>query len=284
MGDLAVDTAVEQVDEGRYRATLDDDWRIWGPNGGYLGVIALRAAGAASTQPRPASIAVHFLGVAAFEPVDLEVTTLRTTRRAQSLRVSMTQGGKAIVEALVWAVADGIEPLDHAHAVMPDVPAPETVPTMEQRMADAGLDGPPFPFWVNIDNRGLQWRPDWPPPGPLPPEARWWCRYRPTATFDDRWVDAGRAFLLVDTFGWPAASAAHAWRNESREKQLFMAPSIDVHCTFHAFEPDAEWLLVDAYSPVGGDGLLGSHMSVWTESGRLVASGNETMLVTPIPG
>lgn len=280
MGDLAVDTAVEQVGDGRYTATLAEDWRIWGPNGGYLGAIALRAAGAAASQPRPASIAVHFLGVAAFEPVDLEVTTLRSTRRAESLRVSMRQHGKPVIEAMVWAVADGIEPLEHQHAVMPAVDAAETIPTMEERMAAAGVEGPPFPFWVNIDNRGLQWRADWPPPGPLPPEARWWCRFRPTATFDDRWVDAGRSFVLADTFGWPAASAAHAWRVGPDGAPQFMAPNVDIHVTFHAFDPAEEWLLVDAYSPTGADGLLGANVSVWSAAGRLIASGSQTMLVS----
>jgi acyl-CoA thioesterase-2 len=227
---------------------------------------------------------VHFLGVAAFEPVELEVTTLRTTRRAESLRVSMTQGGKRIIETLVWAVADGIEPLEHAHAVMPDVPAAETIPTMEARMEAAGVEGPPFPFWVNIDNRGLQWRPDWPPPEPLSPEGRWWCRFRPTATFADPWSDAGRAFVLVDTYGWPAASAAHAWLSEPGGPPRYMAPNVDIHVTFHQFEPAAEWLLVDAVSPVGADGLLGANVAVWTPGGRLLASGVQTMMVTRVPG
>ncbi len=282
VGDLAVDTAVEQVGEGRYTASLSEDWRIWGPNGGYLAVIALRAAGAAAEQPRPASIAAHFLGVARFEPVDLEVTVLRSTRRAQSLRVSMTQGGKAIVEAIVWAVADGIESLDHAFGAMPDVEPAESVPTMEERMRSVGNDGPPFPFWQNIDNRGLQWRPDWPPPGPLDPLARWWCRYRPRATFDDRWVDAGRSLLLVDTFGWPAASAAHAWANDVDGVMQMIAPTIDVHATFHAFDPDEPWLLAEGVSPAGGDGLVGARVSVWSASGRLLASGGQTMLATRV--
>ena len=280
MGELGVDTAVQQVADGCFTAQLNEDWRIWGPNGGYLGAIALRAAGAAATKPRPASIAVHFLGVAAFEPVDLEVTTLRATRRTESLRVSMTQGGKPIIEAMVWAVADELEPLEHQHAVMPDVPAADTIPTMEERMAAAGNEGPPFPFWVNIDNRGLQWRDDWPPPEPLPPEGHWWCRFRPAATFADRWIDAGRSFVLADTFGWPAASAAHAWRVGENGQPQFMAPNIDIHVTFHGFDTDEEWLLVDAVSPVGGEGLLGGNVLVWSPNGRLLASGNQTMLVS----
>ena len=284
MGDLAVQTAVEAVGDGRYAARLDEDWRIWGPNGGYVASVALRAAGAMSTQPRPASIAVHYLGVAAFDEVDVAVAPLRTTRRAESLRVSMTQGGKPILEALVWAVADGIDEFDHDFAPMPDAPAPDDVPTMEQRFADAGLDRLPFEFWKNIDNRGLQWRADWPPPGPLDPIGRWWCRYRPTATFADRWVDACLALLLVDTYGWPAASGASAWRNEVDGRQRFIAPTTDLHCTFHGFDAAEPWLFVEGVSPSSRDGLVAARVSVWSAGGTLLASGGQTMLVTPVPG
>ena len=46
MGDLAADTAVEPLGDGRYRASVSRDWEIWGPMGGYIASIALRAAGA----------------------------------------------------------------------------------------------------------------------------------------------------------------------------------------------------------------------------------------------
>ena len=44
MGDLAVDRAVEPIGDGRYRAMVSQDWEIWGPMGGYVASIALRAA------------------------------------------------------------------------------------------------------------------------------------------------------------------------------------------------------------------------------------------------
>ena len=52
MGDLDRDTAVVG-DGGRYTATLSDDWEIWGPNGGYIAAILLRAAGASHRPPGP---------------------------------------------------------------------------------------------------------------------------------------------------------------------------------------------------------------------------------------
>lgn len=47
MGDLDRDTALTGS-AGRYTAALSEDWRIWGPNGGYVAAVALRAAGAES--------------------------------------------------------------------------------------------------------------------------------------------------------------------------------------------------------------------------------------------
>ena len=44
MGDLEHDTRLSGAD-GRYTATISEDWRIWGPNGGYMAAVALRAAG-----------------------------------------------------------------------------------------------------------------------------------------------------------------------------------------------------------------------------------------------
>ena len=72
MGDFALDTAVEGGD-GRYRGILSEDWRIWGPNGGYVAAVALRAAGAATHLTRPASFACQFLSVAEFGAIDIDV-------------------------------------------------------------------------------------------------------------------------------------------------------------------------------------------------------------------
>ncbi len=161
MGDLAIDTAVEGRD-GRYTANLSRDWEIWGPNGGYVAAIALRAAGAHSRFDRPASLVGHFLGVGDFEqPLEIETTTLREAKRAQSIRVSMTQSGQAIFDAMVWSVGD-VSGLEHDFAPMPDVPDPETIPSTEERMAARGDDAPPpFPFWLNFDGRQPNWIDDW---------------------------------------------------------------------------------------------------------------------------
>lgn len=122
MGDLDRDTALAGAD-GRYTASLSEDWRIWGPNGGYVAAIALRAAGAASRFHRPVSFACHFLGVGAFGPAEVAVTPLRTARAAESLRVVLAQEGRAFLEAQVWT-GDVREGLVHDFATPPDVRPP----------------------------------------------------------------------------------------------------------------------------------------------------------------
>src|SRR5688572_23385887 len=119
MGDLGVDTAVEQIGEGRYTATLSAEWEIWGPMGGYIASVALRAAGAESPFARPASFFCQYLGVASFDAVDLVVTTLRSARTALAQRVEITQGDRRILEATVWSVGD-VDGLEHDRTEAPD--------------------------------------------------------------------------------------------------------------------------------------------------------------------
>src|SRR5689334_19990842 len=150
MGDLAADTAVEGRD-GRYTASLSRDWEIWGPNGGYIAAIALRAAGVHSRFDRPASIVGHFLGVADFATLDIDVTTMRAAKRAESMRVSLSQHGQPVFDALVWAVGD-VHGFEHDRVPMPQKPGPETLPSVRERLGDAP-GGPYHRFWSNFDER-----------------------------------------------------------------------------------------------------------------------------------
>ena len=124
MGDVEVDTAPEHLGDGRYRAQVDGDWEIWGPCGGYVAAIALRAAGAESPFARPASFYCHYLSVAAFAPVDLVVSPLRAGRTVLAQRVEMSQEGRPVLQAMVWSVGD-VEGLEHDDVTPPDVPDPD---------------------------------------------------------------------------------------------------------------------------------------------------------------
>ena len=100
MGDLSTDTAVRSLGNGRYEATMSRDWEIWGPMGGYVAACALRAAGASTPDLRPAAFSCHYLSVAKFAPVQLQVTTRKQGRTAVSQRVEMTQDDRSILDAM----------------------------------------------------------------------------------------------------------------------------------------------------------------------------------------
>jgi acyl-CoA thioesterase II len=277
VGDLERDTAVEALGDGRYRGSFSRDWEIWGPNGGYVASVALRAAGEHSRFDRPATIVGHYLGVGAFDDVDVEVTTLRVAKRAESLRVSLTQRGQPIFEGLVWAVGD-VHGLDHDVSAMPDAPDPETLPAIADKLAEQGVE-PLYTFWMNLDERVPDWidsHEEWRARPPSAPEAGHWYRYVPQSTFPDLWVDACRSLILLDTLVWPAACNLHV-RSE------YMAPSIDISAAFHRFRPAEPWLYAQACSQSAGGGLVGGESRVWSRDGTLLAIGASQLLCRPAP-
>jgi acyl-CoA thioesterase len=268
MGALDVDTRVEGAG-GRYRAVVSRAWEVWGPNGGYVAAIALRAAGAEARIRRPVAFAAHYLSVARFDPVDLEVTVVHRGRRSESIRVSMTQDGKPVLEALVRTAA-ALAGLAHDDAAPPDVPGPDGLRSAEELHAGS----PTYPFWFNLEGRPVD--PDlWNEGRPSRPAGlRQWYRFRPVGVFDDPFLEAGRALVLIDTLVWPAACQRHV-------EPAFMAPNLDVVAWFHRLDHGSDWLLADAAAPIGEGGLIGGTVRVWSADRRLVASGGAQLLCLP---
>jgi acyl-CoA thioesterase-2 len=282
VADLSVDSAVTPVADqpGRYTAKLSADWEIWGPMGGYVAAVALRAAGCEAGIPRPVSFACHYVGVASFDEVELEVRVAQRGRSAESIAVTMRQDGpkgeRTILEALVRTAApcDGYE---HVAVRPPYVLRPDQLRPLEELLPD---DVPVFPFWNNLEERPLQWNEVWPPPRPNPPEFKAWLRFREGETWDDPWVDACRSVLLADLVGWPAANQAHAHEGDPGR---FYGPNLDLYVALHDAAPDQPWLLVEGDSSVAGGGLIGCTSRVWAGDGRLLASGTYQLLCRPNP-
>jgi acyl-CoA thioesterase len=264
-GAIALDRATDLEGEaGRYSIRLSEDWEIWGPSGGYLAALALRAAGACAEIPRPASFYCHFLSPPAFEEVELAVAALKRGRRSESLSVTMTQAGKPVFIALVRTAAEA-PGYEHQVPVAPAVTPPE-----ESKPFERTRDGKPiFNFWANVSCR----RPD----GPIEegsPSILEWVRFEPTPCFEDPFLDAARPLILLDTFGWPAVYQKYRGAD-------YVAPNLDTSVWFHRLAPRAEWLLVDHECPVAGDGLLGVSGRVWDAEGRLLASGGAQLCSIP---
>jgi acyl-CoA thioesterase-2 len=277
MGDLGEDTAVTACGEGRFEATLSPDWEIWGPMGGYVAACALRAAaGVSRDHLRPAAFSCHYLGVAQFGPVELQVQTRRAGRTATSTRVEVTQAARPILDAMVWSVTDN-DGLEHDETVAPDVPGPGELASISDLLPEDAP--PPYPFWRNLETKPLDFEIDWPPDGPRPAVWQQWLRFVPTATFADAWVDAARCVILVDIASWPSAYRPHAWREPA-----FTAPTLDLHVAFHRPAVGEEWLLCDGAAPLSTGGLFGWNARLWSPGGALHASGGGQCLYRPIRG
>ncbi|HEY7256975.1 MAG TPA: thioesterase family protein [Solirubrobacterales bacterium] len=265
---VALDAATElEGADGAYSARLSDAWEIWGPSGGYLAALTLRAAGEVAVIPRPVSYYCHFLSPPGFDRVELAVESLKQGRRSEALAVRMTQGGRDIMLALVRTAAEG-PGYRHQEIEAPAVDGPEASPTVE-RLADDG--SPLYAFWNNVACR----RPAVERTGGESPALiREWVRFEPVGCFEDPFVDAARPLILLDTFGWPAVWMKHRGAD-------FVAPNLDTAVWFHRPRSASEWLLVDHRSPVAGDGLIGVSGRVWDTEGGLLASGGAQLYSIP---
>lgn len=265
MGDLAQATTL-QGEAGRFTARLSRDWEIWGPNGGYLAAIALRAAGRVASIARPVSLHAHYLRVARFDEVEVEAQAIQAGQRAESIAVTLSQQGKLILSAWVRTAAVG-EGLAHDATTPPQVADPEALPSAEDLRS---RESPHFAFWDNYERRVLQpesWRT---PPTAQPPHWLEWFRYRTPLDASDAFLDACRATVLIDTLCWPAA-----WRHHLPERVI--APSLDLMVWFHR-PAQGEWLLAEARAPLSEAGLVSGTCSVWNQRRQLVASGGGQML------
>jgi acyl-CoA thioesterase II len=265
--DLEHATRVE-ADGSGYVAHLSSDWEIWGPNGGYLAAIALRAAGKVAQIQRPRSFYCHFLSSPTFDAVELDVKIIKQGRRAESFAVEMTQKDKPVLHALVKTVADG-PGYSHQHLLAPDVPPPTALKTYEQLRPTAPR--PAFSFWDNVERRPVEQRTT---EASSAPALREWTRFQPTACFEDPFLDASRALILLDTFGFPAAYQRYrSWE--------YLAPNLDTSAWFHHFSPSCEWLLIDHECTLAEDGLMAVSGRVWDTEGSLLATGSAQLCCVP---
>jgi acyl-CoA thioesterase II len=249
-------------DGGSYSIELSRAWEIWGPNGGYLAALALRAASMCAEIAQPASFYCHFLRSPDFDRVELEVDALRQGRRSESFAVRMTQQDKPVLQALVRTAADA-PGYEHQLPTMPSVPPPETLPEHTHL---------PFPFWHNIERRLV----DGQTASGQQAVVREWTRFRPVACFDDPFLDAARSLILLDTYGWPAAYRKY------RDRAM-VAPNLDTSVWFHQPASHSEWLLIDHECPIGHRGLLGTNGRVWSADGLLLATGGSQLCCLPAP-
>lgn len=282
MTELGSDTAVERVADGRYTAQLRRDWEIWGPNGGYIASVALRAGAAHAELPRPASFSCQYLAVGNFDdPVHAAVETTRKTKRAESVSIRLEQADRLLLTAQAWFIDDNHEGLEHDFSRMPDVPSVTDCPTVEEQLDRMGV--PPeeriarFRFWQNFEERPTVWFDNWEQRPAGDPVFSNWVRFKDSPDTKDVSVDAARMLILGDTVSWPANMRAYSGQVP------WMGPSLDLNVQFHRFEPEAQWLLMYGRADVSADGLFAFRGEVWSENRTLLASSSGQCFYRAVP-
>ncbi len=272
MSTLAEATSLVAKGSG-FVAHLDPAWSGWGPAGGYLMAVALRAvAQSVPAGHRPVTMSSQFLSIGKSGETDVAVDIVKPGASACS-NVALSQGGRRFFQAQVWTTSRTRGP-DEVTASMPDVPRPEAVEPIEAHIRESKIER--VAFWSNIQCRPVEFR----EPGGPPPRTRQlqrWYRFEGSLDADDVFLNAGCAALLIDANVW----AAH-WRMRDAPPD-YAGPTLDTTVWFHENAGVTGWVLVDAESDVVRDGLVHGTVRVWSESGRPIATGGSQCLVVPLP-
>src|SRR4051794_37335933 len=128
------DTSVREIDAGVFEGQVNRDWWIvFGPNGGFLAAMFVRAMGAAVDDPARAarSLTIHYTAAPKEGPVRIRTTVERAGRGMTTVSARMEQGDRLIALAIGAYSKSRPAALEYNERPMPDVPPPEDVPTVE---------------------------------------------------------------------------------------------------------------------------------------------------------
>jgi acyl-CoA thioesterase-2 len=275
-----LDLEAIEVNVFRGQSPKDGSQRIFG--GQVMGQ-AMVAAG--RTAPDEGEV-LHSFHAYFLRPGDPSIPILYTVDRTKdgrafaTRRIVAVQRGNAIfhMEASFHRPERGLEHQDE----MPDVPAPEALPTMEQRLEPLVTQA------RNADD--LRWLQreravesryvtavDLLNPGKLPPRLDIWLRANgklPAQTLLHQCIVAYASDMsLLDTAMLPHGIG---WFDDG-----YQVATLDHAMWFHAgFEAD-EWLLYSQRSPAAAGGRAFSTGRLFTRDGRLVASMVQEGLIRP---
>jgi acyl-CoA thioesterase-2 len=220
---------LEQVEENLFRSCVVVE-RPWALYGGQVAAQALYAAGSTVPAGRlPHSLHGYFLrSGSAARPTVFEVYRDRDGQSFSARRVVAIQGGKVIFN-MSASFASPRAGAEHDASLMPDVPAPDAMPTVEH------------PYHVSMETRPasadqLDWR--------VP--TRFWCRSAVELPDDDL------VHACVLTYMSDLSTGLIPLEGGDTET----GPSLDHAVWFHRRPRLDDWVLIDleAQTVAGGRG------------------------------
>ncbi|MCT7661366.1 acyl-CoA thioesterase [Mycobacterium deserti] len=264
LADLIATLQVERVDENHFVADQLDN-PAHHIVGGHIAGQALMAASLTAPGRSPHSVHVYYVRAGdARRPVDFLVDVARDGGTLSTRKITARQDDQILLEALASFSAP-LDSLDYQQ-VMPDVPAPESLPPVQEQLADYAdeLGGHwvrPQPFDLRYVDAPPRVALDLPEP---PPRMRMWWRPNGSVPADDVLNDCLLTYLSGTTMVEVALARRHA-----TPVSTFNA-LIDHALWFHRPVDLSDWVLSDQVSPtgIGGRGLTTSTM--YNRAGQLV--------------
>jgi acyl-CoA thioesterase len=255
------DTSVTEVDPGVFEGHVNRDWWIvFGPNGGVIAAMLVKAMGAAvddhSRMPR--SLTIHYTQAPAEGSVRIHTTVERAGRSLTTVSARMEQDGRLIALAIGAFSSARLAAVEFNDVPAPDVPAPEDVPAVEPQP-----NLPPFAH---------QW------------EMRYAIGTMPFAGSDGSTLTGGWIKPLdphpID--GALVAQITDAWLPAVflRLRGPNAVPTIDLTIHFRADLPlPADYMLVTFESRLSQGGFIEEDGWIWSREGRLIAHSRQLALL-----
>jgi len=255
------DTSVREVESGVFEGHINRDWWIvFGPNGGFLAAMLVRAMGAAvDDHARVArSLTIHYTAAPAEGLVRIRTTIERAGRALTTVTARMEQDGRLIALAVGAFSSARVPAIEFSEAPPPSVPWPDDLPRAELRD-----DLPPFT---------RQW--DIRPAIGTPPFTGadgstltgGWIR-----PLDDHPVDAALVAQLADAW-LPAVFI--------RLTEPNAVPTIDLTIHFRGDLPlPPDYVLVAFETRLSAGGFVEEDGSIWSRDGQLIAHSRQLALL-----
>jgi len=280
LDDLLALLELEALEVNLFRGVSPDEdrQRVFG---GQVAAQALVAAGRTVDPDRPVhSLHAYFLRPGDPNvPIVYEVDRIRDGQSFTTRRVVAIQHGRAIFN--LQTSFQIVEPGPDHSAVMPDVPFPDQLPTLRERVEQSGHPFGPELTESIVRERPIESRPvedpHWMEPGPRPAAQDVWIRANGSLP-DDPLLHACVVAYASDLTLLDTATLPHAIGYSAR----YMMASLDHAMWFHRpFRAD-EWLLYHQLSPSasGARGLALGH--VFRRDGDIAVTVMQEGLIRPV--
>src|SRR3954449_6269940 len=130
------DTSVREIDAGIFEGHVNRDWWIvFGPNGGFLAAMLVKAMGAAVDDHTrmPRALTIHYTAAPKEGPVRIRTTIERAGRSLTTVSARMEQDERLIALAIGAYSRERIAAVEFDEVPPPAIAPPEEVPVLPFR-------------------------------------------------------------------------------------------------------------------------------------------------------